>query len=68
MPKKKGDELEYSIPTKLIYGKAETDAWDYRYHVVPPMTRSSSFRLLSASRGAQGFGAIGNKYPDDPRL
>lgn len=66
MNKKPVEDTNYSIATRLIYGKSHTDAWDYDYHVIPPVTQSSSFRLESASRGAAGFGAIGKLYPDDP--
>lgn len=66
MDPKKLDERKYSIPTRLIYGKSHTDAWDYSHHVIPPMTKSSTFRLESARRGAEGFGAIAQRYPDDP--
>ena len=66
MGEKKPKDSEYSAESRLIYGKSHTDAWDYDYHVVPPVTQSSSFRLSSASRGAAGFGAIGKNYPDDP--
>jgi methionine-gamma-lyase len=66
MNPKKLDESKYSTATRLIYGKSFTEAWDYGHHVVPPMTKSTTFRLESAKRGAEGFGAIGNKFPDDP--
>lgn len=60
MPLKKLDESQYSIPTRLIYGKSFTEEWDYTHHVIPPMTASSTFRLGSAERGAKAFGALGN--------
>src|SRR6516164_7779998 len=63
MSLKKLDEKKYSIPTRLIYGKSLTQEWDYSHHVIPPITTSSSFRLDSAQRGAQGFGEIG-QYSD----
>jgi len=59
MTLKKLDERSYSIPTRLIYGESYTSTWDYKFHVVPPITASSTFRLDSASRGAEGFEAIG---------
>ncbi len=59
MTLKKLDERSYSIPTRLIYGESYTTTWDYKFHVVPPITASSTFRLDSASRGAEGFEAIG---------
>jgi methionine-gamma-lyase len=59
MALKKLDEARYHIPTRLIYGKSFTEAWDYSHHVIPPMTASSTFRLDSSARGAEAFGALG---------
>lgn len=50
----------YSVPTRLIYGRANDKEWDYSHHVIPPITASCSFRVESAHRGAAGFEAIGN--------
>ena len=63
---KKLDESNYSAQTKLIHGKSQTDAWDYSHHVVPPLGKSSTYRLDSANRGAMGFEAFAKLYPDDP--
>lgn len=63
MTLKKLDERTYSIPTRLIYGESFTSTWDYKFHVVPPVTASSTFRLDSARRGAEGFEAIGAAGP-----
>ncbi|PWT97516.1 MAG: cystathionine gamma-lyase [Candidatus Melainabacteria bacterium] len=63
MSLKKLDEKKYSIPTRLIYGKSLAQEWDYSHHVIPPITTSSTFRLDSTQRGAQGFGEIG-QYSD----
>ncbi|NOY07105.1 MAG: cystathionine gamma-lyase [Chlorobi bacterium] len=51
--KKKNDD--YSAETYLIYGKAHTMKWDYNHHVIPPISSSTTYRLDSAQRGAQGF-------------
>ena len=59
MSLKKLDESRYSIPTRLMYGESNAEEWDYTHHVVPPITASSTFRLGSAQRGAQGFSEIG---------
>jgi methionine-gamma-lyase len=59
MKLKKLNDRAYSIPTRLLYGESPNANWDYTFHVVPPITASSTFRLQSASRGAQGFGQIG---------
>ena len=45
----------YSPETRLIWGKSYTPKWDYSHHVVPPLSSSSTFRLTSTRRGAQGF-------------
>jgi methionine-gamma-lyase len=66
MTQKKLDDEKYSIPTRLIYGKSVAEEWDYSHHVIPPVTTSTSFRLDSASRGAQGFGEIGRSIPGKP--
>lgn len=55
---KKIDEKQYSIATRLIYGKSPASEWNYDHHVIPPMTASSTYRLDSATRGAQGFSAF----------
>lgn len=59
MTLKKLEDRTYSTPTRLIYGESFTSTWDYAFHVVPPITASSTFRLESANRGAEGFEAIG---------
>ena len=68
MKPKKLNDKSYSIPTRLIYGESPNANWDYSFHVVPPITASSTFRLASASRGAEGFGQIGQPISqgDDP--
>ena len=64
MPPKKIDETQYSIPTQLVYGKSYSEEWDYSHHVIPPITQSSTFRLGSAKRGAEGFDQIGQNSED----
>lgn len=52
------DELyndAYSRETRLIYGRSHSEKWDYNHHVVPPLSSSTTYRLDSAERGAQGF-------------
>jgi len=56
-------EENYSILTRLIYGEAHTEEWDFGHHVIPPLTSSTTFRLKSVERGSQGFSQIGN-LPD----
>lgn len=66
MTQKKVQDGDYSIPTKLIYGKHVQEEWDFSHHVIPPITTSSSFRLDSAGRGAKGFGQIGRTSEGGP--
>jgi len=56
-------EENYSILTRLIYGEAHTEEWDFGHHVIPPLTSSTTYRLKSVERGSQGFSQIGN-LPD----
>jgi len=51
----KYDESKYSMDTHLIYGKYITDKWDYSHHVTAPISSSTTFRLDSVERGAEGF-------------
>jgi methionine-gamma-lyase len=46
---------DYRMRTHLIHGNFESKKWDYSHHVVPPVSHSSTFRLSSLHRGAQGF-------------
>lgn len=45
----------YHLSSLLIHGRFNSLKWDYRYHVVPPLSSSTTFRLSTASRGALGF-------------
>ncbi|KUO62446.1 cystathionine gamma-lyase [bacterium BRH_c32] len=49
------DESKYSMDTHIIYGKNVSDKWDYSHHVTAPISSSTTFRLDSVERGAQGF-------------
>jgi len=49
------DDTKYSMDTHLIYGKDVSDSWDYSHHVTAPISSSTTFRLDSVERGAQGF-------------
>ncbi|MFH0736489.1 MAG: aminotransferase class I/II-fold pyridoxal phosphate-dependent enzyme [bacterium] len=55
-------ESQYSMDTHLIYGKNITNKWDYSHHVTAPISSSTTFRLDSVERGAQGF--IQFAHPD----
>lgn len=45
----------YRMRTRLVHGNPETKSWDFDHHIIPPMSASTSFRLGSVHRGAQGF-------------
>ena len=52
---KKRMHTKRSARTQAIHGVAETGAWQFEHHLVPPLTASTTFRLESLQRGAQGF-------------
>lgn len=49
-----------SIKTFNIHGSESTQAWEFSHHLVPPMTASTTFRLKSLKRGADGFQLFAN--------
>lgn len=49
-----------SIKTYNIHGSATTKAWEFSHHLVPPITASTTFRLQSLKRGADGFQLFAN--------
>lgn len=52
------DEIEYSkysMDTLLINGKNVSNKWDYNHHVTAPISSSTTFKLDSVERGAEGF-------------
>lgn len=49
-----------SIKTFNVHGSAKTKAWEFSHHLVPPMTASTTFRLQSLKRGADGFHLFAN--------
>lgn len=54
--------------TRMIHGAFRSRHWDYRHHVVPPITSSATFRLDSVARGARGLADFAQDTPgaDDP--
>jgi cystathionine beta-lyase/cystathionine gamma-synthase len=50
----------YRLRTRLIHGSFATGKWDYDHHVVPPESRSATYRLSSVHRGAEGFVEFGS--------
>ncbi len=63
----KGDFNGYSKETRLIHGRPNIVEWDYSHHVVPPITASTSFRLGTAERGAEGFQIVGERMSGDSK-
>lgn len=56
MPSKK-----VSPRTQAIHGEFSSKAWEFSHHLIPPMTASTTFRLGSLERGAQGFTSFGDQ-------
>ncbi|MDG0818034.1 trans-sulfuration enzyme family protein [Bdellovibrio svalbardensis] len=48
-----------SLRTKAIHGEALSKSWEFSHHLIPPMTASTTFRLDSLQRGAEGFSTFG---------
>lgn len=55
----------YSIKSLLIHGRFKSTKWDYKHHVVPPISSSSAYRLDSVQRGAKGFEEFGTVVKDE---
>ncbi|MBY0553949.1 PLP-dependent transferase [bacterium] len=49
-----------SIKTFNVHGSHNTQAWEFSNHLVPPQTASTTFRLRSLKRGADGFQLFAN--------
>ena len=45
----------YRIRTHLVHGNYENKHWDFDHHLIPPISASTTYRLGSVHRGAQGF-------------
>ena len=54
----------YSEKTHLIHGRFQSTAWDYKHHVVPPLSSSVTYRLDTSLRGAQGFLDFGQGHEE----
>lgn len=68
MSKKESDQNQekVSIDTRLVHGKDFSSAWNFKNHVVPPMTSNTTYRLESVERGAQGFAEFGGDEQEHP--
>lgn len=54
--------------TQAIHGESSSKSWEFSYHLVPPMTASTTFRLESLERGALGFSTFANKTADQENI
>lgn len=45
--------------TQAIHGEFTSKSWEFSHHLIPPMTASTTFRLESLGRGAEGFNTFG---------
>lgn len=54
----------YSEKTHLIHGRFQSTCWDYKHHVVPPMSSSVTYRLENSQRGGQGFQEFAHELPE----
>ena len=52
--------------TFLVHGNPRDEQWNYDYHVIPPITASTTFRLDSTDRGAQGFATFSSPKVTEP--
>ncbi|AFY01064.1 trans-sulfuration enzyme family protein [Bdellovibrio bacteriovorus] len=58
MTKKKAAKSK-SPRTQAIHGEFLSKSWEFSHHLIPPMTASTTFRLESLQRGAEGFSTFG---------
>jgi len=49
------EKRPYHPTTRLIHGRMHSAHWQYRDHIVPPISSSAAYRLESAERGKEGF-------------
>lgn len=52
--------------TQAIHGEFQSGSWEFSHHLIPPMTSSTTFRLESLDRGAQGFSTFGETKESQP--
>ncbi|MBI2982117.1 MAG: PLP-dependent transferase, partial [Deltaproteobacteria bacterium] len=61
------ERRHYRMGTHLIHGKFHSKKWEYRHHVVPPLTASTTFRLDTSHRGAHGFFDFACDHPTEKK-
>ncbi|HXU09310.1 MAG TPA: cystathionine gamma-lyase, partial [Blastocatellia bacterium] len=60
MKPQKQSKRDYHSETRLIHGDFHSIHWDYKDHIIPPITSTAAYRLESAERGAEGFQEFAN--------
>ncbi|MEK2690793.1 trans-sulfuration enzyme family protein [Bdellovibrio sp. GT3] len=63
---KKSARKHLSPRTQAIHGEALSKSWEFSHHLIPPMTASTTFRLGSLTRGAEGFSSFAGDTKDKP--
>ncbi len=54
-------EENYSIESRLIYGRNISQRWDFERHVIPPISASTNFRFRSVEEGSAAFAAFADR-------
>lgn len=60
MKTRKRPTRDYHRETRMIHGDFHSVHWDYKDHIIPPITSTAAYRLESAERGAEGFQEFAN--------
>lgn len=60
-------EDEYSVESRLIYGRSVSRRWDFERHVIPPISASTNFRFRTAEEGAAAFGDFAARAAGEDR-
>jgi cystathionine beta-lyase/cystathionine gamma-synthase len=60
MRKRRKPDTAYHKETRMIHGTFHSLHWNYKDHIVPPISASAAYRLESAERGAEGFQEFAN--------
>lgn len=63
---KKKNQKTVSPRTQAIHGEFLSKSWEFSHHLIPPMTASTTFRLDSLERGAEGFSTFGATGTEKP--
>ncbi len=54
-------DKKVAFETLMIHGEANSLAWDFSKSLIPPISASTTFRLGSVERGAEGFQSFGSE-------